>query len=459
MVPAPFPVRFGAALLALALFALPRPSTAGTLPAAVEGQPLPTLAPMLERVMPAVVNINSRQRVKVRDPFANDPFFRQFFGMPDAPRERIEQSLGSGVIIDAAKGYVLTNNHVIGGAEEIRVTLHDGRTVNAERVGVDPDTDVALIRIPAQGLTALPLADSTRLRVGDFVVAVGNPFGVGQSAAGGMVSGIGRSGLRGLGYQNFIQTDASINPGNSGGALVNLRGELVGINTMILSPSGGNVGLGFAIPASMAQDVIRQLLAYGQVKRGSLGAQTQALTAELARSLGLSTERGAVVTRVLRDSPAARAGLQPGDVVTGINGRAVNNPRDLANAEGLLPVGEPVELEVLREGRTLRIASSLSEQARGDADGARLEPRLAGARFVEVPAAAAQRGYHGVVVEQVAEGSAAAANGLRRNDVITAVNQRDVADLAEFRQALKQRSEQVLLTVLRGRGAFYLLLE
>src|SRR4051812_22304181 len=240
----------GGALAAAALVAvlLPRHGSAA-LPPIVDGQPLPSLAPMLEKVTPAVVNINSKTRVKGRNPFMDDPFFRQFFGMQNAPRERIEQSLGSGVIIDAAKGYVVTNNHVVEGADDISVTLHDGRTLAAKLVGTDPDTDVAVIQIPAENLSAIPVADSSKVRMGDFVIAVGDPFGVGQSATSGIVSGVNRTGLGGRGFQNFIQTDAPINPGNSGGALVNLRGELVGINSQIYSTSGGSNGIGFAIPA------------------------------------------------------------------------------------------------------------------------------------------------------------------------------------------------------------------
>src|SRR6185312_11596243 len=293
---------FGAVFVALAVFALwacarPETGAAGTLPVAVSGQPLPSLAPMLAKVMQAVVNINSKTSVRVRNPLMEDPFFRQFFGMPDMPRERIEQSLGSGVIIDATKGYVLTNNHVIAGADDISVTLHDGRTLKAQVVGTDPDTDIAVIRIPAENLSALALADSSHLRVGDFVVALGDPFGLGQTVTSGIVSALNRSGLRGLGYQNFIQTDASINPGNSGGALVNLRGELVGINSAIYSPSGGNVGIGFAIPTNLASQVMRQLIATGTVAHGSLGLQAQDITPDIAAAMNLDAGSGALVTR------------------------------------------------------------------------------------------------------------------------------------------------------------------
>ena len=293
--PAAPPSRGDQALERAADLALPRAAHAA-LPVEVDGVALPSLAPMLEKVTPAVVNIYSRQVVRVRNPLA------ELFGMPGMPQQRSQQSLGSGVIVDAERGLVLTNHHVIENADEVSVTLADGRTFEAEFIGSDPDTDVAVIRIPAEDLVAIGLADSSTLRVGDFVVAVGNPFGLGQTVTSGIVSAVGRSGLQGLGYQNFIQTDASINPGNSGGALVNLRGELVGINTASFNPRGsaaGNIGLGFAIPANLADEVKRQLLAYGEVRRGSLGLDSEDLNPRLAEQLGLpANQRGAVVTRV-----------------------------------------------------------------------------------------------------------------------------------------------------------------
>lgn len=261
--------------------------TVAALPAAVDGQALPSLAPMLKRVTPSVVSVQTAQRQQV-SPFGNDPFFRRMF--PELSQERIARSLGSGVIVDAAQGYVLTNHHVIEGADEVTVTLADGRTLSAEFIGSDPDTDVALMRIPAERLTAIPLAAASALEVGDFVVAVGNPFGVGQTVTSGIVSAVGRSNLPGLGFQNFIQTDASINPGNSGGALVNLRGELVGINTASFNPRGsaaGNIGLGFAIPIDLARGVMQQLATTGEVRRGTLGIDTQTVDARIAAGLGL----------------------------------------------------------------------------------------------------------------------------------------------------------------------------
>ncbi len=445
-------------LLAIALLLLAHAASAA-FPAAVAGQPLPSLAPMLEGVTPAVVNVNSKTLERVRNPLAEDPFFRQFFGLGNLPQERIKQSLGSGVIVDADAGLVLTNNHVIEGADELSVTLSDGRTLAGEFVGADPDTDIALIRIPAEQLTAVPLAaNSTALRVGDFVVAVGNPFGLGQTVTSGIVSALGRSGLQGLGYQNFIQTDASINPGNSGGALVNLNGELVGINTAIFSPSGGNVGIGFAIPTPLAQEVMRQLLAYGEVRRGSLGIQTQDVTPELAELLGLGTRRGAVVTRVQADSPAAAAGLVAGDVIVKLADKPVPDGQALHNLEGLLPVDEAVSLLAIREGRELSLSAVLKARLRA-LNGKDLDPRLQGARFVELPEQLRQRGGEGVVIEEIEAGSRAAANGLRPADVITAVNRRDVADLQALGQRLASPPEQLLLTVVRGRRAVLALIE
>jgi Do/DeqQ family serine protease len=432
----------------LAATALPPARTAVPATAAT-----PSLAPMLENVTPAVVNIYTRQVVEVQSPLAADPIFRHFFGMPPGPQRRESQSLGSGVIVDAERGHVLTNHHVVENATEVSVQLHDGRTVSAEFIGSDPATDVALIRIPPGNLRALPLADSERLRVGDFVVAVGNPFGLGQTVTSGIVSAVGRSGLTGLGFQNFIQTDASINPGNSGGALVNLRGELVGINTASFNPRGsaaGNIGLGFAIPANLAGEVMRQLLVHGEVRRGSLGIELADLVPRFAEELGVPAgTRGAIVTRVYRNAPGEAAGLRPGDVVTAIDGRRVDGAQALRNAEGLLPVNQPVLLTVQRGAQTLSLRTTLREPPR-QLPGAELDPRLAGAVVAELAPRQREAGARGVVVAEVDPRSRAGLAGLRAGDRILGVNGRRIEHLAALRAALGSPPPRLVLTVRRG---------
>ncbi len=423
---------------------------AAQLPSAVSGQPVPSLAPMLQRVMPAVVSVNSKQRVRLRTPFDNDPMFRRMMGIP---AERINESLGSGVIVDAARGYVLTNHHVIEGATEVSVTLADGRTLQAEFLGSDADTDVALMRIPAQNLTAVPLADSDALRVGDFVVAIGNPFGFNQTVTSGIVSAVGRNNLPGAGFQNFIQTDASINPGNSGGALVDLNGRLVGINTASFNLQGsqaGNIGLGFAIPSDLAANIMQQLLANdGQVRRGTIGADTQDIDPRQLQTLGLASASGALVTRVYPGSSAASAGLRPGDVIVAANGQRITSAEDFRNFQGLQSPNARLMLDVRRDGKPLQLTAGLQELPR---DGASLDPRLAGVTFGELPESLRRQGASGVQVSSVAADSRAARAGLRSGDVILEASSGRFGDLASFRASFRQAPAQLAFRIWRDGG-------
>jgi serine protease DegQ len=439
-------------ILFFLVLTIPTGLVRAALPAAMDGQPLPSLAPVLKEVTPSVVNVYTQTRVRVRSPLLDDPIFRRFFNVPDVPRERVSQSLGSGVIVDAEKGYVLTNNHVIARADEIAVGLKDGRSLQAKLIGTDPETDLAVIQIPAEGLTALPLADSNDLQVGDFVVAVGNPFGLGQTVTSGIVSALGRTGFRGLEYQNFIQTDASINPGNSGGALINLRGELVGINSAIFTPSGGNVGIGFAIPSSMAQYVMEQLIRYGEVRRGTLGLFVQDLTAELAGAFAMDAEHGALVAELAAGSAADDAGLQPGDVIVRVAERQINDAQDFYNAEGGLALGESLEVEYSREGKRHR--ATLVIEAVPELAGEELDRRLAGALFTELGVRQKQNNESGVLLEELDPRSRLAREGLANGDIITAVNRQRVRNLGDLTRAMQSARGSILLQVRRNGRAY-----
>ena len=422
-----------------------------------EGDALPSLAPMLEKTSPAVVNIAIETRVRAaRNPLMDDPFFRRFFNMPEQQRERRAASAGSGVIVDAENGYILTNAHVVKNADTIEVTLTDSRELSAELVGTDEEVDLAVLKLEeADGLTQIAIADSTGLRVGDFVVAIGNPFGLGQTVTSGIVSALGRTGLGIEGYESFIQTDASINPGNSGGALVNLRGELVGINTAILAPAGGNVGIGFAIPTEMAENVMHQLIEHGEVRRGMLGVTIQDLTPELAEAFGVDRQRGVVITQVVEDSAAEKAGLKSGDVVTAVDGRPVNRAADLRNKVGMAPVGEKVTLSILRDGKKKDVTATISESNRETAGGEAVSRFLEGASLRDLRKGELQHAESGVLVDAVERASPAWRAGLRQGDVIINANRKDVVDMKELRSAVEDKDATLLLRVNRNGGIFF----
>jgi len=443
--------------------------------AASEVSFLAGFSPVMKAVLPAVVNISSTKVIRSPDyaqgsPYFSDPFFRFFFGDEfsrqfNVPRERRERSLGSGVIV-SPEGYLLTNNHVVEGADKIKVILADKRELDAKIVGTDPKTDVAVLRVDEKGLPVLPLADSTRVSVGDFALAIGNPFGIGQTVTMGIVSATGRGGLGIEDYEDFIQTDAAINPGNSGGALVNVRGQLIGINTAIIAPSGGNQGIGFAIPSNMARQVMEQILDHGKVIRGWLGVVIQPVTQSVARAFGLGEPRGALVGDVTPDSPAARGGLQRGDIIIELNGRPVTDSRDLRLRVAETAPGTTVRMKVFRNGSERELSVTLGEMPpeQGEArrgGGGKTPGALEGLSVTELtPNIARQLGLprwtRGVVVDQVVPGSAAAEAGLRRGDVIQEVNRTPVASVAEFRRAVRRAGGgPVLLLVNRGGTTSY----
>jgi serine protease Do/serine protease DegQ len=400
----------------------------------------------VKKVSPAVVNIATRGTIRDRgpqNPLLDDPFFRRFFDVPpdSGPRERPFQSAGSGVIFDAKNGYIVTNAHVVENASEITVTLQDGRDVKADVVGSDEPSDVAVLKIKSEGvLTQIGLGDSAKVEVGDFVLAIGNPFGLQHTVTSGIISGLSRSGINPDGYEDFIQTDASINPGNSGGALVNLRGELIGINTAILSRSGGNIGIGFAIPVNMAHSVMDQLIKYGSVKRGQLGVSMYTVTPDIAHSLGLANALGALVSQVVDGSPAEKAGIHTGDVITSVNGQPVKSNSELRNSIGLMRVGDKVEIGLLRDGKPLKVTAVIADTT-ATAQASPVETihrNFEGATLADAPDAG------GALVKSVEPGSAAAQSGLRNNDVIVGANRGRVTNLKQLRERAKGTSVLVL---------------
>lgn len=427
------------------------------LPNSVDGEPLPSLAPMLERTTPAVVNISTTGKVVVRDPFFDDPFFRRFFDVPQQQRERRTTGLGSGVIIDADNGFVITNSHVIDKAQDIVVTLEDGQRFDAQVIGKDPGADIAVIQIDADNLKEIPLGDSDVLRQGDFVVAIGNPFGLGQTVTSGIVSALGRSGLGIESYEDFIQTDASINPGNSGGALVNLRGELIGINTAIYGPGGGNVGIGFAIPMNMAKQITEQLIEHGEVKRGRLGFSAQDLTPELAEAFGITHSKGVVVARVEGDSPADKAGMNVGDVIVSVNGRDVQSSAQVRNEIGLLKIGNSVKIGILRNGKSRTLTATVEDQVTETVQGEKLSKLLAGAVFSEERQETARGTTFGIEVISVS-GKAASA-GLHKGDIIISVNKQRVKTIRGMKTAIQRNTKAVLLNIQRDSRGLFLLIQ
>jgi serine protease Do/serine protease DegQ len=419
----------------------------------LDARGIPTLAPLVNEVTPAVVNISVITRSPLEDnPLFRDPFFRRFFNLPEKP-QRQEQAAGSGVIVDAARGYVLTNHHVIRNAEQVIVTLKDRRQFRAKLVGTDPGTDIAVLQIEAKNLSAIRFGDSDALQVGDYVIAIGNPFGIGQTVTSGIVSALGRSGLSPEGYEDFIQTDASINPGNSGGALVNLRGELVGINTAIIGPAGGNVGIGFAVPSNMARVVMSQIARFGEVRRGRLGIDMVDLTPAIAAKLGVPVHEGVVIAGVHPGSPAEKAGLREGDVVVALNGRPLHAAAELRARLGLTPVGDEIELHVLRGKEARRVRARIAPPQDPTTAEGRPVPQMPGMSVVEIergsPLYQRLRGG-GLIVAGVEQESRAFQAGFRPSDIIYAVNGRRVQTLAQFQKAVGAAKGPYSVSLLRG---------
>jgi Do/DeqQ family serine protease len=458
----------GSALLAtVATIALttttPGPAHADIPPPVIAQAPVgnagvPTLAPLVKALLPAVVNIQVSSKVEIQNPLLNDPFFRRFFNAPNQPQTQEMQAIGSGVIIDAEKGYILTNNHVVEKADKVKVRLSDDREFDAKVVGTDPDTDVAVLKIKPENLTALKVGNSDSIQVGDFVLAIGSPFNLRGTVTSGIVSALGRATGEGGGIQDFIQTDASINPGNSGGALVNLKGELVGINSQILSGGGGSIGIGFAIPINLAKSVSDQLIAGGKIERGRIGIVGQPLTADLAKEFGLKDGHGALVAQVVPGSPADKAGIKAGDVVVEANGKKLDNFEQLHNIVGLLKIGDTVHLKVLHETaeKDVAVVVGKSSDIASAAGAGGLHPALEGASFA--PLSNDEQGVSGVQVQNIKPGSPAAETDLQPGDIIVAVNKHPIRSMEDFRKYAAVKTGNLLLQVRRGNGAFFELL-
>ncbi|WP_144838509.1 serine endoprotease DegQ [Leclercia adecarboxylata] len=428
---------------------------AAAIPSQVPGQAaLPSLAPMLEKVLPAVVSVQVEGTAVQSQRIPEE--LKKYFG-DDAPDQAQPfEGLGSGVVIDAAKGYVLTNNHVISHADKINVQMNDGREFDAKLIGGDDQSDIALLQLQnPTGLTQIAIADSDKLRVGDFAVAVGNPFGLGQTATSGIVSALGRSGLNLEGLENFIQTDASINRGNSGGALLNLNGELIGINTAILAPGGGSVGIGFAIPSNMARTLAQQLIDFGEVKRGLLGIKGTEMSADIAKAFNLNVQRGAFVSEVLPNSGSAKAGVKSGDVIVSLNDKPLSSFAELRSRIATTEPGATVKLGILRDGKPLDLQVTLDKSTSSSASAEMIAPALQGATLSD---GQLKDGTKGITLDSVEKSSPAAQAGLHENDVIIGVNRVRVQSIAEMRKVLAGKPSVIALQIVRGNDTLYILL-
>lgn len=444
-----------AAFLGLGVLGVSLPLQA-ELPAAVDGMAVPSLAPMLQPIMPAVVNITTQGRISAPiDPFDEPASQRD---KPSKAGQRFE-SIGSGVIVDAKNGYILTNAHLTDQTQIITVTLSDGRRYRAKLIGQDIASDVAVLQIKAPNLTTIPMADSNKLKVGDFVVAIGSPYGLSQTVTSGVVSALQRNNLGIEGYENFIQTDASINPGNSGGALVDLQGQLIGINTAILAPNGGNIGIGFAIPIDMVKNIMSQLIKYGTLGRGVAGMMMQTVTPELAQALGEGKAQGAVVTQVLAASPALKAGLQVGDIITNINGSPIENAGQVRNAIGLLRSGSKIDITLLRKGKNVDVSLITADPKKFEQASQETDPFFTGVIMRNFDAQVPNFGYvQGIQIMHLGDTTPAWQAGLRPGDVIISVNQQPVKNLGDLASFEGKQSNDLLVNVYRDNGAGFFVL-
>lgn len=421
----------------------------------------PSLAPMLTKVMPAIVNIAAQGAIPQTPNFSDTQPLKKQSQDSDSNKPNKFESIGSGVVIDPAKGYILTNNHVIKNADTITVTLNDGRRLKAKLIGADADSDIAVLQVKAEHLETLPFGDSNQLRVGDFVVAIGNPFGLSnfgtnQTATFGIISALQRNDLNIEGVENFIQTDAAINPGNSGGGLINMQGQLIGINTAIISPYGGNIGIGFAIPINMAKQVMEQLIKYGSVRRGAMGVFVQHLTPELADAFGIPNTKGALVTQVNLGSPAAKAGLKPGDIIQDINGTLITDASQVKNIVSLLRVGSTVKMNVLRNKQVIKLEATIIDAKQSSEALASQNPFLYGLALRDLREDSPLHGQvTGVQIVGASEESAGWRAGLRPGDVIISANEQPVTTMQELKAIADKAKVELLVHILRGPGSLY----